>query len=245
VNEVGSGSAAQFETLAGIPVAVSDGPQTFRAIATDALGLDSVCSSDFVTVTVDTVKPAPPTGLSIVSGTPTNDLTPALKGTAEAGSVVHLFLSSDCTGTNKGTDDDSAFASPGGIPLAAPLSADGTYELTATATDAAGNESDCSAVETVVLDTLDPAAPTIDPIPNDPTFPLSATGNAEAGSTVSVFLNGDCSAPAVDTVTAALFNNPGVALGSLSSGTYSVTARARDAAGNLGPCSAKEDFFVT
>ncbi len=244
-NEVGSGSAAQFEAAQGIPVTVSDGPQIFKAMATDALGLDSACSSDSVTVTVDTAAPAAPTGLSIVPGTPTNDVTPALSGTAESGSVVHLFVDDlDCSGTNAAIDDAATFATPIGIPLDVAL-AENTYQLTATATDSAGNESACSAAETVVVDLTDPAAPTIDLIPDDPGANPFAKGNVEAGSTVSVYLNGDCSAPPIDSVTASVFNSPGVALGSLPAGSYSVTARARDAAGNLGPCSASEDFVVT
>src|SRR5262249_30662119 len=63
---------------------------------------------------------------------------------------------------------------------------DGTYTLTATATDAVGNASGASTAFTLTIDTAAPALPTV-AASNGSTL----TGTAEAGSLVRIDLNGD------------------------------------------------------
>ncbi|MCE7511234.1 Ig-like domain-containing protein, partial [Alloalcanivorax xenomutans] len=160
--------------------------------ATDAAGN----TSDPVTTIVDenlndTTPPAAPTIAEVVddvapgtdpvlTGGSTNDTTPTLTGTAEAGSTVAIF--------QDGTEIGTATADGSGNWSFTPATelAEGDYSFTATATDAAGNTSDPSTAFELNVDTTAPAAPTV-----DPTDGTTLTGTAEAGSTVDVDVDGD------------------------------------------------------
>ena len=92
-------------------------------------------------LTIDTTAPAAPTAPALLaaddSGTAGDRLTnvnrPRLIGAAEAGATGNLFAGATLVGT--GTATGGTYT----ILLNSPL-ADGTYSITATAADAAGNE---------------------------------------------------------------------------------------------------------
>ncbi len=122
------------------------------------------------TTPVDATAPAAPTidlaaasdsGLSSTDDV-TNDNTPTLQGTAEAGSTVTVYAGSTLLGT--------AQADPAGswsLTVLDKLS-DGVHSLTATATDAANNTSPPSSALSVRVDKV---APTVDPADvNDTTW---------------------------------------------------------------------------
>ncbi len=170
---------------------LADGTEV-SVTATDEAGN----TSDPVTTTVDenlndTTPPAAPTIAEavddvapgtdpVLTGGSTNDTTPTLSGTAEAGSTVAIF--------QDGTEIGTATADGSGNWSFTPATelAEGDYSFTATATDAAGNTSDPSTAFEVTVDTTAPAAPTV-----EPTDGTILTGTAEAGSTVQVDTNGD------------------------------------------------------
>ena len=116
------------------------------AEAFDAVGNESSCSAPF-TYTEDSIAPAAPslTGTDPASGS--NDNGPRLKGSAEAGSLVQLFTTGDCTGpptaTGSAADLDGA-----GIPVA--VADNTTTDFRAVASDQAGNPSPCSAPVTYI-----------------------------------------------------------------------------------------------
>ncbi|MCI4677062.1 DUF4082 domain-containing protein [Rhodoblastus acidophilus] len=114
--------------------ALPDGSQVFTATATDSAGQTSAASSP-LSVIVDTTPPAAPvlTGESIVN---VNQV--VLTGTAEANSAIKIYNGTTVIGTGI-TDAKGAF-SVTTVPLPA-----GSYDFTATATDAAGNVSAMSA----------------------------------------------------------------------------------------------------
>ena len=92
-----TGSASAFGSP-GLTVSVTDNTTTtYYATATDAAGNTSACSAG-VTYVEDSAAPAKPT-LTATPASPSNDDTPALTGTAEAGSTVKLYTTSNCTGT--------------------------------------------------------------------------------------------------------------------------------------------------
>ncbi len=242
--EVDRGSAAEFAASPGLSLGAltPNTPHIVRANATDAAGNVSLCS-DPLTVIVDTVAPAAPTGLSVQPAALTNDRTPALQGTAESGSQVQVFVDSACAGSPDATGTAAQFAGAG-IAVDSPLS-EGDHQLRAWAVDDAGNVGGCSAAEPVSVDLTDPGAPALDAIPDGPDPDPVVTGSAEAGTTVTVYLTDDCSGAAVDTVSAGALGGAGVHLGpGLAAGPYAVTARARDGADNLGPCSTPVTFAV-
>ena len=235
--EVATGLASEFTSQQGIEVTLPEGTHTLRAIATDGVGLDSDCS-DPVAVEVDLTRPNPPNALSIEPGTPTNDRTPGLRGTAEAGSQVHVFVDNPtCAGVADATGTAATFAQANGIVLLDDLST-GAHTLSATSTDAAGNESFCSAGEAVLIDVADPVVTDfalVGPDPtNDPT-PEVIGSVSEAGS-VDLYDTGGCSGSPVVSGSVASFEQGLAITPALGDDDYSFWAQATDLAGNVGDC---------
>jgi hypothetical protein len=91
-----------------------------------------------------------------------------------------------------------------------------------------------------LADTTPPHAPSfLGASPQSPSNDNSPEiyGNAEAGSTVSVYTNSACSGTAVATGGAATFASPGLTVNVVDNTTTSFYATARDAAGNTSACS--------
>ncbi|WFT01814.1 BapA/Bap/LapF family large adhesin [Acinetobacter baumannii] len=192
---------------------------TVTAIATDPAGN----TSGPATAVVDAV--APTVALDDVL---TNDSTPALTGTVNDPTATVVV-------TVDGTDYPAVNNGDGTWTLAdntLPTLADGPHTITVTATDAAGNVGNDTAV--VTIDTVAPNAPVLDPI--NATDPV--TGTAEAGSTVTVtYPDGSTATVVAGTDGTWSVPNPG----NLVDGD-TVTAIATDPAGNTsGPATAVVD----
>lgn len=121
------------------------------------LTLNSVGST--AAVLVDAVIPDAPSTPDLATGSDTgesstdnitNDTTPTLTGTAEAGSTVTLY---DTDGT---TVLDTATATGGNWSLTSSALSEGSHTLTAKAVDGAGNESVASSGLAVTIDTTAP-----------------------------------------------------------------------------------------
>jgi YVTN family beta-propeller protein len=235
---VASGSAAVFAS-AGLTVTVaSDSSTTFYATATDAAANESACSASGLTYVEDSTPPAAPVLTDSDPDSPANDMSPRIKGTAEAGSTVQLFTNAMCTGSSVASGSAAAFASPGLVVNVADNSSTTFY---ATATDAAGNESACSASGlTYVEDSTPPAAPVLtDSDPDSPANDNSpeVKGTAEALSTVRLYTNAACMAPSVASGSAATFASAGLTVTVASDSSTTFYATATDAAGNVSACS--------
>lgn len=203
--------------------------------ATDAAGNTSPSSSVTVNTTIDTTPPPIPvvTGVTdnvgtiqgaLTSGAPTDDATPAISGTAEAGVTVSLYDGGTLIGTT--TADAS------GNWSFSPTLAQGAHALTVTSTDTQGNESQPSTAFALTVDTTPPATPLI-----APSNGTSLVGTAEAGTTVSLDLNGDGTPDTTVTATAAgtWSYTPATPL---ANGT-NVIVTAIDAAGNVSAPAAR------
>ncbi|WP_168198748.1 Ig-like domain-containing protein [Jejubacter calystegiae] len=208
---------------------LADGSHTLTATATDAAGNTSA-TSGAVAIGVDSIAPEAPT---ITGPAATHDKTPALSGTAEAGSTVTIRDGDNVLGTT--TADAGGhwqFTVPDDKALA-----DGSHTLTATATDATGNTSATSGAVAIGVDSAAPEAPTIltHPLITGDTTP-TLSGTAEAGSTVTI-RDGDS---VLGTTTADAdghwqFTVPDDK--ALADGDYTLTATATDAAGNTSSTS--------
>ena len=172
---------------------LSNGNHSFTA--TDTVSGTTSAASAALSVTVDTIAPVAP---SITSFSPdsgvvgdhiTNVNTLTLTGTAEANSTVKVYDGATLLG--------SATANGSGAwsYTTAALS-NGTHNLTATATDAAGNTGVASSVAAITVNTPIPTAPAIasfsndsgtagDGITNDNT--LTLIGAAIANSTINLY----------------------------------------------------------
>ncbi len=244
-----TGSGAVY-TVTVTPAA--DGALTVdlgAASAQDAAGNDNTAAAQF-SIQADITAPVAPviSGISDDTGSDaadgvTTDNTLSVSGTAEANSTVEVFIDATSVGTamtdvaGDWTYDHSATTLP-----------DGSYSITAKATDEAGNTSAESSGFSVEIDTSIPAKPVITSITDDTGISSSDGitsddllifyGTAEPFSVVSlealnfVFVtavadaNGDWVAD---------FTNRSLGLG------VTVTSTSVDAAGNVSPVS---DPFV-
>ncbi|MEX2237495.1 MAG: Ig-like domain-containing protein [Dehalococcoidia bacterium] len=126
------------------------------------------------------------------------------------------------------------------------LPPDGSYTLSSRATDAAGNV-ESTAVATFTIDTVAPAAPSLDSPAegagtNDPTPNLDWSDVAGAATyDVLVDDNADFSSPEVHE---SGLGSSAFTTASLLDGSYNWKVRARDVAGNIGPFSSVGTFTV-
>ncbi|WP_395814992.1 adventurous gliding motility protein AgmC [Archangium minus] len=216
---------------------LGEGPHTVKATATDAAGNTSPESSvrNFF---VDTVVPVAPVVVSPGSGSVVNDSTPTITGTAEANSTVTVIIDGVPVAVVP-VDASGAWTYTPTTPLL-----DGSHEVKATATDAAGNTSPESAQNSFIVDTAVPAVPAVT-APSEGAHVKTPTpvitGTAEPGSTVTVIIDG----VAAGTVTAdAAGNWSYTPTTDLTEGPHTVTATAKDAAGNTSPESPVRNFTV-
>jgi hypothetical protein len=128
---------------------LADGSHAFTSKAADAAGNVSVGSSA-LNVVVDTVAPNAP---DLVSDTVLSANTMVISGTAEAGSAVKLYEGTTLLGTGTAASSGAWSINVGSL-------AAGPHNLTATATDVAGNTSQLSSVLDAVAGTVIEAAGT-------------------------------------------------------------------------------------
>jgi len=134
----------------------ADGDFTIRVRATDNVA--NTATSATTTFTYDTTAPVLPGSLVSSPLSPANDNGPEIAGTAEAGSTVQLYTTGDCSGAPTATGPAATF-NAGGITVA--VANDSSTTFKATATDAAGNASLCSASSvTYVEDSTIPTSST-------------------------------------------------------------------------------------
>lgn len=195
-NEISFGlSIADLDALLGSSV-VDTGSHTLTIVTEDELGNTSVTPFSLV-FEFDTTAPAAPTAVDLaaasdsgVSSTDniTNDTTPTISVTAEAGTRV--TFSSSIAGV-LGT----VVANASGVATITPTVglAEGNHAISATATDAAGNTSTISTALVITIDTVNPAVFSNLVLSNATTHPnltdqsqATFTGTSEANAVVEL-----------------------------------------------------------
>ncbi|ADO68124.1 adventurous gliding motility protein AgmC [Stigmatella aurantiaca] len=217
---------------------LSSGPHTVNATATDAAGNTSPVSNTN-TFTVDADPPEAPVVVTPANNSVTNDNTPIFSGTAEPGTTVAIYLGAVELVANVPVDASGNWTYTPTTPLA-----DGTYDVSAVATDGVGNASGSSNVNRFTVDATGPAAPVItSPVDGSSTGDSTPTitGTAEPGSTVTVVIDGTVVGTAPVDASGNWTYTPTTPL---AEGPHTVTATATDAAGNTGPTSEPVDFII-
>ncbi len=207
-----------------VSLPASVGPNAdITATATDEAGNESTPTTGKTPAdSGDTTAPDAPT-ITSVTGNSTDGYT--VTGTAEAGSTVTI---KDSTGTviGSGVADGS-----GNYSVSLPASVGPNADITATATDEAGNESTPTTGKTPADsgDTTAPDAPTITSVTGNSTDGYTVTGTAEAGSTITIK---DSTGTVIGTAVADESGNYSVSLPASVGPNADIMATATDEAGN-------------
>lgn len=211
----------------------SEGSHTVTLTATDAAGNTSAASAPR-TFTIDT-RVSIPSISTPAEGAVTDATSVTVTGTADPGSSV---------AANEGTTTLATVTAngSGAWTTGALTFTEGLHAVTARATDAAGNVSAASAARTFEVDLTAPDAPVISAPEEGAELnatPVTVSGTAEAGATVTV-LEG---ATALGSAVAGGSGAWSVAL-TFADGAHSITATATDAATNTGPASGARAFSL-
>lgn len=211
---------------------LADGTHQFTVSASDGTGSSGM--SDSWEIIVDTLAPDAPvvtqeidnvgsiTGLIANNGI-TDDATPTLTGTGEAGSFISISDNGILIGMVQ-VDGDGNWTFTPDTPLS-----DGVHNLTLTQTDAAGNVSAETSVPTFTVDTTPPAAAVITSVNPEGT---TVTGSAEAGSLVIII---DSNNQVLGSTTVDQTGNFSIAISPSQTHGEALIAKIQDQAGNVGP----------
>lgn len=234
-------------------ISLEAGIHAITATARDAAGNTSA-NSTALNVAIDVTAPDAPTALNLATAddngfSNSDDLTNqtsgvTITGQAEGGSRVELFRGDTSLGT-------ATTAANGSFTLDVSL-VSGANQITAVATDIAGNEGTASNVFTVTVDNIPPSpvsmldlaaeddtgASNTDNITTKTTN-LTISGVAEAGSLVQLF---EGSAGLIS-VNADANGNFAVDV-NLAVGNHAITARVTDAAGNTSGLSSALEIQI-
>jgi hypothetical protein len=214
------------------------------ARARDAAGNTSGCTAAPLVYVHDSIAPGIPTVSNTSPASPSNDGTPTVNGFGETGSVVRLFVASDCSGSfvAEGVVSSGAFH----IDVVVPAGATRTFY--AHAVDTAGNASACSTSSvSYSVDATPPSAPNVNgAAPPTPSSVIAPTivGESEAGATVETFLNSGCTGAPAGMGTASVTGAFSVVTTVKANSENRIYARARDGAGNTSSCSSTFAFYV-
>ena len=241
ISTVVADASGNWSYTPGFPIA--DGIYNITATSTDTAG--NAASSSLLPLAIDTVAPAAPGSLTLdpasdsaVKGDgTTNVATPVIHGTGTAGDTITLLDGPAVVGT-------ATVGADGMWSLTTSHLADGTHNLTAKQSDAAGNASPTSSSLALTISTAGPAAPanlTLDAasdsgakgdnITNAATPLIHGTGTA--GDTITLLDGADV----VGTTTVAADGTWSLTTSHLADGTHNLTATQTDAVGNTSAAS--------
>ncbi len=168
---------------------LGDGDYSVTTQATDAAGNTSTVSPTR-TLTVDTAIAAPTvTGITDDTATDgdqiTGDATLVFDGTGEANATVEVFVDGSSIGTTP-VDNSGNWQ----FDHTATSLADGDYDITAQATDDAGNTSGISSILAVTIDATDPTVSSLSP--------ANGTSDAAVGTNLEMVFSEPVSAASGD-----------------------------------------------
>lgn len=235
---VTASSTGAFSSVRTVPANTT---ASFTATATDAAGNVSVCSLA-ISYQHDGVAPAAPSLTGFSPASPSNNASPTLSGTAEAGSTVRIFSGTACGGTALAS---VVASSTGTFSSVRPMVTNTTNTFTANTTDVAGNVSVCSASISYRHDSVVPAAPVLTGFsPASPSNNVQPTlsGTAEPGSTVRLFSGTACSGTILTTAVALSSGAFSIVRTVAANTTSTFTASTVDAAGNVSACSSSISY---
>jgi subtilisin-like proprotein convertase family protein len=231
-----TGTAAELAG-AGIAVDVPENATTsIRATATDLAGNLSTCSAP-ITYVEDSTS-LPPSLTATDPASPANENAPKVKGSAEAGSAVKLFTTSDCSGTSGATGTAAELAGAG---IGFSVADNSTTAIRAVATDPVGNVSVCSAPISYAEVTPDQTPPQTS-IGSKPDATVKTKGKSAA---YSISFSANEAATFRCSLDGAAFTAcASPATGKAKNGSHTFSVVATDTAGNPDPTPASATWKV-
>ncbi|WP_069866079.1 Ig-like domain-containing protein [Pseudomonas citronellolis] len=240
---------------------LESGEHAFSAVPVDALGKTGEASESirFEVVGPEVAQPNAPVISEILDdqgsvsgllndGDVTDDTSLSLKGTADAGNLVMLYVNGELAASVVADEQ-------GNWTAELPLAGDGEHVITAKAQDEAGRHSDETAPVSVILDTTAPEQPGMVTAEDNtgaitgPIEPGSVTdetqptlsGSGEPGDTVSILDNGEVIGSVVIDENGQWEFTPEQPL---EEGEHSISVVVTDPAGNASEPSESLDFSV-
>ncbi len=217
----------------------------FDVKSKDASGNTGTSSDNtFTTDTAVVILPATPaiTSSNPISGS--NNNSPKLLGSADAGTTVALYTTVSCSGSPVASGTAAAFASPG---LTVSVADNSTTTFRSTATDSSGNVSGCSSgfsYTEVTPDATDPVISSIGVTPTQTTATITWTTNEASSSSVDYGTTTSYTNSTSETNISPKVTNHSVTITGLAANTlYHFSVKSKDAAGNIGASS--DNFFTT
>ena len=225
---------------------LANGTWSITATDTHPTGGTSAASSA-LSITVDATAPSAPSGVDLATGSDsgssstdnaTSDTTPTMS--ASGGSTGDTMT---LTATNGTTTISCSYVLPASS-CTMPTMTDGTWSVTATLTDPAGNTSTASSALSMTSDSTGPTGLTPDLLAGSD-LGSSSTDNVTSDNTPTITIPGQATGDVV-TVTASKSGSPDVTctytvgastnctLGTLGDGAWTISASITDLAGNTG-----------
>lgn len=239
--ELASGELDVFAETGGQAI---DGEYVFSAKAENDWNGVTPCSAP-ITYVYDGTAPLEPT-LSLTPASPANDNAPLLQGSAEAGTRVDVYASSDCSGPVVASGTAAALAGPG---IALSVADDSLTRFAARAVDAAKNPSGCRSAGLYAEDSTAPPAPiltgTSPASPADDSSPAIVGTTAELTGTVRIFAGAGCAGAVAGTGSGEELEVSGITVAVAAETTAQFSATATDLAGNVSACSGPISFTNT
>ncbi len=190
-NLTGSGSSYSFDVA---PTA--DGAVTIdlgASTVTDIAGNNNTAAAT-LSIDSDRTAPASPSVEAPDEALLTNSMSATISGSADAGTLVSLYVDADASGTlSEGdtlADSQQLGEMATGFSFTASLSANATNRFVVSATDVAGNESDAAAVSAITQDSINPQ-PTITFNGSTPTNATSLSFTIDFSESVTGFDQSD------------------------------------------------------
>jgi len=230
-----------FTSTLNWTLSAGDGLKTVYLQLRDAGGNGVANSSNTIkqSLILDTVAPNAAVILSPIDGFRSNNGTLSISGFSEPNSTIKLFSSNGSRPMPLALNS----ADTSGRWSLNHTFADGSYTLTANASDSAGNVSTLSQAVTLQIDSVAPPAPLITTPSNGSSTQTSIqtiTGSAEANSSVQIFDNGT----PLNSVTVDAMGNWSTLL-QFATGNHLITATATDTFGNTSLASAAINFTLS
>ncbi len=225
---------------------LGEGTYPVTATITDAAG-NSVSDATTDELEINLTGPSVPTVNSIL----TNETSPVITGTADAGTTVTVEVGGATFSTTADVSGNWSIDTSSDTPTSGtftPLS-EGGNEVVVTSTDSIGNSTQDTTTDEITIDTTAPSIPTVNSLTTNDTTPV-ISGTGEPGTTMTVEIGGATYSVVADvdgnwsidtetdTPTSGTFNP-------LTEGNYDVVVTSTDDAGNSSTDATVDEITFT